>query len=122
MISASPYVVVDDVKASLDYYQNIFGGDTKILNENAGAIMHAELHIGNSLIHFSSSYGGRTPKGENEKIILQLESADEMRKIYETLKTDGQATVELQETFFGALHGQVTDNKNNITWVMNYFK
>lgn len=34
MISVSPYIVVEDVKESLQYYQGIFGGDIQILNEH----------------------------------------------------------------------------------------
>lgn len=121
MISASPYVVVDNIKESLDYYQSILGGETKILNEHQGKVLHAQLHLGNSLIHFSDSYG-RIPKGENVRIILLLESEEEIRRIYGALQADGDIVVELQDTFFGALHGQVTDRKNKITWVLNYFK
>lgn len=121
MKSASPFVVVDNVKESLDFYQGIFGGEIKILNEHAGKVMHAELHLGNTLIHFSDPFG-RIPKGENVKIILQAESEDEMRRVYDSLKAVGEVTVELQDTFFGALHGQVVDNKNHICWVLNYFK
>lgn len=122
MISASPFVVVDNCKESLDYYQNIFGGEVKILNEHQGKVMHAELHLGKSLIHFSDSFNGRVQKGENVKIILLLESEDEFNKLYDTLQQDGEVAVEKQSTFFGALHGQVIDNKNRICWVMNYFK
>ncbi|UUZ82463.1 VOC family protein [Paenibacillus sp. P26] len=121
MKSASPYVIIENVKESIEYYQSVFGGEIKILNEHAGKVLHAELHLGASLIHFSDPYG-RTPNNENVKIMIQFDSEEEIRKAYDTLKADGQVTVELQDTFFGALHGQVTDNRNNIGWVLNYFK
>ncbi|PSA91282.1 hypothetical protein C6370_17145 [Bacillus atrophaeus] len=121
MKSASPFVVVDNCKESVEYYQSIFGGDIKILNKHEGKIMHAELHLGSSLIHFSDTFG-RIPKAENVKIILQLESEEEIRETYDSLLQDGEVTVELQDTFFNAIHGQVTDNKNCICWVLNYMK
>ncbi|MCG8397653.1 VOC family protein [Bacillus atrophaeus] len=122
MKSASPFVVVDNCKESVEYYQSIFGGgDIKILNKHEGKIMHAELHLGSSLIHFSDTFG-RIPKAENVKIILQLESEEEIRETYDLLLQDGEVTVELQDTFFNAIHGQVTDNKNGICWVLNYMK
>ena len=121
MKSASPYVIVDKVKETVEYYQRIFGGDIKILNEHAGKVLHAELHLGSSLIHFSDPFG-KTPASGNVKIIMQFENEDEIRSVYDALKADGQVTVELQDTFFGALHGQVTDNMNHIGWVLNYFK
>ena len=119
--SVSPYVIVEDVASSVEYYQRVFGGDVKILNKQDGTVMHAELHLGDSLIHFSATYG-RQPVSENVKLIVQCESEDEIRTTYETLKADGEVTVELQDTFFGALHGQVVDHRNRICFILNYFK
>ncbi|WNS42250.1 VOC family protein [Paenibacillus sp. MMS20-IR301] len=121
MISASPYVIIQNVQESVEYYKSVFGGEIKVLNEHNGKLLHAELHLGQTLIHFSDDYG-RGAKTENVSIILSLGSEEQLRGIYEQLTSDGgQATVELQKTFFGALHGQVTDSKNGITWVMNCF-
>ena len=121
MISASPYVIIENVKESIQYYQSVFGGDVKILNEHEGKVMHAELVLGQSLIHFSDDYG-RGAKTENVSIILQMDSEDEAQRIYDQLIADGGVVlVQMRKTFFGALHGQVADSKNGITWVLNYF-
>ena len=121
MISASPYVIIENVKESIQYYQSVFGGDVKILNEHEGKVMHAELVLGQSLIHFSDDYG-RGAKTDNVSIILQMDSEDEAQRIYDQLIADGGVVlVEMRKTFFGALHGQVADSKNGITWVLNYF-
>ncbi|MCL6605892.1 MAG: VOC family protein [Paenibacillus sp.] len=121
MISVSPYIVVDQVQESVEYYQSIFGGEIKVLNEHNGKLLHAELHIGQTLIHFADPFG-RTPKGENVRLIMQLDNEDETRNIYDRLIADGgEVVVELQNTFFGALHGQVADKMNGIIWVMNCF-
>jgi len=121
MISASPYIIIENVQESVEYYQSVFGGEIKVLNEHKGKLLHAELHLGQTLIHFSDDYG-KGAKTENVSIILGLDSEEQLRAIYERLTSDGgQAVVELQKTFFGALHGQVADSRNGITWVMNYF-
>ncbi|GAA4712497.1 VOC family protein [Brevibacillus fulvus] len=121
MKQASPYLIVANVKDSLSYYHAVFGGEIKILQEHAGKILHAELHLGDSILHFSDSYG-REPEAKQAKIMLQCDSEQEIRSIYEALKKEGEVTVELQDTFFGALHGQVTDKLNGIGWVLNFFK
>ncbi|MBD0383797.1 VOC family protein [Paenibacillus sedimenti] len=121
MKSANPFVVVNNCEEAIHYYRQIFGGDIKILNNHGGKILHAELHINGSMIHFSDSYGQNYAAGQNTKIILQFESEEEIRNVFETLLADGDATIDLQDTFFGALHGQVTD-KYGIGWVMNYFR
>ena len=121
MISVSPYIVLDDVKESLQYYQGIFGGDIHILNEHQDRVLHAELHLGESLLHFSDTFG-RTPKPEHLRLIMQFDNEEELKAVYEALEADGDVLVELQDTFFGALHGQVQDRKNGLIWVLNYMK
>ncbi|UQZ34176.1 hypothetical protein C2I18_11935 [Paenibacillus sp. PK3_47] len=121
MISAGPYVIIENVRESVEYYQSIFGGEVKVLNEHQGKLLHAELWLGQNPIHFSDDYG-KGAKTDNVSIILTLDNEDQLRGIYDRLIADGgKAAVELQKTFFGALHGQVTDGRNRITWVMNCF-
>ncbi|MCC3379019.1 VOC family protein [Paenibacillus farraposensis] len=121
MKSASPYIIVNDVQQTVDYYQSVLGGEIKVLNKQEGKFLHAELHLGNSLIHFSDSYG-KPLKAQHVQIILDCESEEELKRAYHAFAEKGTITVELQDTFFGALHGQVTDHLNQIEWVMNYFK
>ncbi|WP_410512909.1 hypothetical protein PaeBR_23720 [Paenibacillus sp. BR2-3] len=53
---------------------------------------------------------------------MQFNNEEETRNIYNKIGADGgQVLVELQNTFFGALHGQVADSKNGIIWVLNCF-
>ncbi|MEK3790342.1 VOC family protein [Paenibacillus sp. FSL R7-0204] len=70
----------------------------------------------------SASPYGKGRQTAQVSILLTLDHEDELRTIYDKLAADGgQVMVELQKTFFGALHGQVSDGKNGITWVMNCF-
>lgn len=121
MIKAYPYILVDNVKETVEYYQSKIGGEIKVLNQQDGKYLHAELLLGNSPLHFSDTYG-KQPTSQNNKIMLQFDTEDELRQVYDAIKEDGEVVIELQDTFFGALHGQVMDNKNKITWVMNCFK
>lgn len=99
MISASPYVIIENVRESVEYYQSVFGGEIKVLNEHNGKLLHADLQLGQSLIHFSDDYG-RGAKTENVSIIMALESEEELRGIYGRLADDGgKVQVELQNTF-----------------------
>ncbi|WP_053365255.1 VOC family protein [Bacillus sp. FJAT-27245] len=122
MRSASPYVLVDNCQEAIEYYQGILGGEVKVLNEHAGNLLHAELHFGNgSYIHFAFKFKQEPVPGDMVKIILTFDTEDEMRNAYTSLSEEGKVTVEIQDTFFGALHAQVTD-KYGVNWVMNYFK
>lgn len=129
MKSANPYLFIGNCKEKLEYYQNLLGGEIKnvqlsdgieMFKGQEGKILHAELHLGESVIHFSDIFGS-VNKGDNVKITLEFESEDEMRKVYNSLIVDGHASVELQETFWGALHANITD-KNGIGWLLNFQK
>lgn len=124
MRSASPFVMVENCKEAVEYYQGVFGGEIRVLFKQGGdQWMHAELHVGGGKLHFADMRGKAVHSGAGEqvKIILDLESEQEMRDIFEALSAGGDVTVPLQDTFFGALHGEVTD-KRGIGWVMNYFR
>lgn len=129
MKSANPYIFIGNCREKVEYYQNLFGGQIKnvqlsdgieMFKGQEGKILHAELHLGKSVIHFSDIFGS-VNKGDNVKITLEFESEDEMRRVYNSLIVDGHASVELQETFWGALHANVTD-KNGIGWLLNFQK
>ncbi|ALP36329.1 hypothetical protein E4V51_02490 [Paenibacillus sp. 28ISP30-2] len=121
MRSASPFVIVNDVQQTVDYYQSVLGGEIKVLNKQEDKLLHAELHLGSSHIHFSDSYG-KPLRAQHVQIILDFDSEEELKQAYHALAEKGAVDVELQDTFFGALHGEVTDHLNHIGWVMNYFK
>jgi PhnB protein len=127
MISASTYIFIEDCKENLEYYQGIFGGEIKnvqltdeveMFKEHKGKVLHAELHLGESVIHFSDVFGSVT-LGNNVKVSLEFEKEVDIRRVYNSLLVNGYASVELQDTFWGALHGNVTD-KNGIGWILNF--
>jgi len=66
--------------------------------------------------YYQSIFGGEIK--DNVKITIEFDTEDEIRKVYDSLKKDGQAILELQKTFWGALHANVTD-KYGIGWILN---
>ena len=121
MKSASPYVFVDNCLEVIEYYRSQFGGEiTNIQKSNDGKCLHAELHLGNSIIHFSDTCG-KTNKGDNVRISLECESEDEIRRVYDSLSKSGKITAPLQVTFWGAIHANVVD-RFGIGWLLNYQK
>jgi PhnB protein len=121
MKSASPYVFIDNCQNVMEYYQSIFGGDiTNIQNKDDGRCLHAELHLGDSIIHFSDTFG-KILEGDNVRITLECESEEEIRKVYDAVINEGKITAPLQDTFWGAIHANVVD-KFGIGWLLNYQK
>ncbi|HEY2421629.1 MAG TPA: VOC family protein [Neobacillus sp.] len=121
MKSANPYVFVDNCEEVMDFYQSLFGGElTNIQKSDDGKCLHAELHLGNSIIHFSDTYSETHP-GDNVRITLECESEEEIRSVYDSLSKEGKITLELQDTFWGAIHANIVD-RFGIGWLLNYQK
>jgi PhnB protein len=83
-------------------------------------VMHARLNIDGSNVMFSDTFPGQPfVEGTNITLALISKDIDEIKSWYEQLKEGGTVGMELQETFWSKLYGQVTD-KYGIHWQLNY--
>jgi len=122
MKKVSPFVAVDDCKEALERYRTAFGGEVRILMEQAGRVMQAELHLGNAMIHFADSAMAKpSSKGDHVKIMVEFDSEEALRRAYERLSADGQIHVPAHQTHFGAVLASVTDG-NGIGWILKYVR
>ena len=121
MKSASPYIFVENCLEIIEYYRNILGGEIRNTQQSEdGKCLHAELIVGESVIHFSDDFG-KTKKGDNVRVSIECDSDEEIRRIYNDLSVSGDVTVELQETSWGALHANLID-QFGVGWLLNYQK
>lgn len=126
-----PHVTVDNCKEALDFYQSIFGGEVKntqladgieMFKGHEGKYIHAELHINESCsLYLVDVFTDNLIKGNNIVLSLDIESEEEINKLYEALADGGKVTMELQDTFWGARYGKVID-RYGIEWELNFFK
>ncbi|MFT4414503.1 VOC family protein [Fredinandcohnia humi] len=83
-------------------------------------VMHARLTIDGSNVMFSDTFPGQPfVLGNNVTLALISKNMDDLKSWYEQLKDGGTVGMELQETFWSKLYGQVTD-KFGIHWQLNY--
>ncbi|MEH7224112.1 VOC family protein [Bacillus sp. JJ1566] len=83
-------------------------------------VLHARLNIDGSNIMFSDNFPGQPfVEGNNVTLALISKNMDDLKSWYEQLKDGGTVEMELQETFWSKLYGQVTD-KFGIHWQINY--
>ncbi|WP_223701655.1 VOC family protein [Sutcliffiella deserti] len=83
-------------------------------------VMHTRLNIDGSNVMFSDTFSGQEfVIGNNITLALVSKNKDELKSWYEQLKEGGKIDMELQETFWSKLYGQVTD-KFGIHWQLNY--
>lgn len=128
MKSIIPEIYVNDCKAVLEYYKDVFGGEIKnvqmadgkeMFKGFEGKIIHSELHINPECVLYLVDILGENKTADNANLVLGLESEEEINRIYSELSKTGAVKFELQKTFWGAYHAVVTDCYGN-TWGLNY--
>jgi PhnB protein len=131
---AIPYFTFGgNAREALDYYKDIFEGEIINLQTFGDAdyptppemndrIMHAQLKKGNLLIMMSDSFSAHNLiVGNNISLALELQSEEEIQKLYDQLSEKGSVLMELQDTFWGAKFAKVKD-RFGITWDLNHQK
>lgn len=122
MPKASPFVAVDDCKEALERYRAAFGGDVRVLMEQAGRVMQAELHLGDTMIHLADAVMAKPAvRGDQVKVMVEFDSEEALRRAYESLSADGQVLVPAHDTNFGAVLASVTD-WNGTGWILKYVR
>lgn len=83
-------------------------------------ILHATLINGPLVIMGSDIVNDQgLIKGNAVSLLLNCSSMDEITACYEALSSGGQATHPLENTFWGAVFGDLTDKYGN-RWLLNF--
>jgi len=139
MSSVSIYLnFAKETEEAFLFYETVFGtkiseinrfgemppqeGAPAIPDEVKNLVMHASMPIVGGHVLMSSdapeSFGFELNKGNNMHIMLNTESREETKRIFDVLKQGGVVGQELQDTFWGAYYGSLTD-KFGIQWMFN---
>lgn len=122
MIMASPFVVVDNNKEELKYYQSILGGEIVVLRKQGEEVLNAELRLGGSKITFADSLAAQPDlKGDYVRVFLRIEKEEDFRQVYSELAAGGNIIREAYEAPFNGLLATVTD-RNGVCWVLSHYR
>lgn len=129
-----------NTEEAFNFYKIVFGGDFRggirryseipaaegmpaITEQDKNLVMHVELVItGGHLLMGTDAHesmGFKITPGNNVHINLEPDSKEENKRLFEALSEGGTVTMELQDTFWGAYFGSVTD-KFGIHWTCNF--
>src|SRR5262245_49383101 len=87
--------------------------------ENKDRIMHAVLRIGAGVLMLSDSQPSQpVTAGTNASVTLDFDDPNDMARKFEALSAGGKITMPLQDTFWGAKFGMLTD-AHGISWMFN---
>lgn len=112
--SITPYLIVDDGAAALDFYQRAFGAKEAVRMEMPGGkVGHAEIRIGNSVVMLAGEHpqmGSRSPKtigGTPVSVLIYTEDADALTA--QAAAAGATITRPIADQFYGDRMSTVTD-------------
>ncbi|CAD7797223.1 hypothetical protein CHRY9390_00131 [Chryseobacterium aquaeductus] len=125
-------------RQAFEFYKSVFGGEfpyigtfgemppqdgKELPQEDKDKIMHVSLPISQETMLMGSDTGGEWSsnfkEGNNFSISINADSKEEADKLFNGLSQDGQITMPLADTFWGAYFGMFTD-QFGINWMVNY--
>jgi PhnB protein len=84
------------------------------------SILHSTLTKGNLVLMGSDMVGEKgLLKGNAVSLMLNCSSEEEIKSCYKKLSKGGEATHPLENTFWGALFGDLVDKYGN-HWLLNF--
>lgn len=112
--SATPYLIVKGAAEAIDFYERAFGA-TELLRmaDRQGAIAHAEIKIGDSVIMLADEnpnvgyVGPRSLGGSTVSILLYVADVDDMFE--RALKVGARAQRPVANQFYGDRSGTLED-------------
>jgi PhnB protein len=129
-----------NTEEAFNFYRSVFGGDftsggiarlgdvppsddmPPIAEEDKNLVMHIELPIvgGHILMGTDApeSMGFKVNFGNNVHINLEPDTRAEAKKLFGALSAGGKVTMDLQDMFWGAYYGSLTD-KFGVHWMVN---
>ncbi|MGO4549142.1 VOC family protein [Paenibacillus sp. 2TAB23] len=119
---AYPFIVVDNCKEEVKYYQSVFGGEIVILRKQGEEVLNADLNVGDAVLKFADTQAAKPAlKGDYVRVFLKLETEEIFRKIYGEFSASGTINTEMYEAPFNGLLAIVTD-RNGVCWVLSFYR
>ncbi len=119
-----------DCREALEFYKEALGGEIKSIQTYGEAnmakeeaqqdkILHAEFQAEDIFLMAADGMHGQTvSNGNNISLSINLNSEEEQSKIFNKLAEGGQVTMPLEDTFWGARFGMLTD-RFGTNWMLN---
>jgi uncharacterized glyoxalase superfamily protein PhnB len=112
--TVTPYLVVPDVAAELDFLERAFGAEVTFKMQGPdGSVSHAEARVGTSMVML----GGSSDKWTPMPCMLYLYVEDVDAAYARAVAAGGESIMEPADQFYGDRNGGVRDAFGNQWWV-----
>lgn len=111
----TPYLVVDDAKAAIEFYQKALGAEVvSVANvPDSDKVMNAQLRIGDSMLMLNDEFpdwGSVGPKNiGGSAVTIHVNSQDIDNDFQRAIDAGGEVTMPLADMFWGDRYGSFTD-------------
>ena len=111
--SVTPYLIVDDAKAAIDFYTRAFGAKEKFRLPMGERIGHAEILIGDSHVMLADEFpdmghlGPKNRGGTTVSLMVYVEDVDSAFR--QAIEAGGQQERPVENQFWGDRMGTLTD-------------
>lgn len=131
MKDITPYLTFNgNCRQAMTFYKDILGGDLELMDfasspmevpdEAKNNIMHAILTSnGVTLMASDTMPNQAVTNGNSVSLSINCQSVDEINHLFNSLSDGGEITMPLEDTFWGARFGMLTD-KFGTCWMFNY--
>jgi PhnB protein len=132
----TPYIIFSgNCEEALEFYEKAIGGQIKDLMRFEGSpaenmssdkqkVMHSHFVVDGNLLFMASDNGTGGSEGANGGLVhlsLNFTDAGRIQQVFAALSDGGRVTMPLQDTFWGATFGMLTD-QFGVNWMFNYDK
>lgn len=115
----SPYLIVDDVEAQIEFVKKVFGAEVIEAPKMNGKVFHAELKIGDSVVMIGQAQSPEWPAMQGNTYIY----VEDVQKIYDAgLKHGGTSVMAPTEMPWGNIDSAFDDPQHNRWWVARLTK
>ena len=117
--TVTPYIVVEDAAGLIDFMGKAFGGKERMRMEGEdGAIMHAEVEIGDSVVMIGGASGAFPPK--TAMLHLYVPNVDALYE--QAINAGAESKREPADQEYGDRSAGVQDRWGNEWWLATHIK
>jgi len=121
--TATPYLIVKDAAAAIEFYKNAFGAsELERITDDSGAIRHAEIKIGDSPFmmteetpSFPDYLSPESRGGTPVHIYLYVEDVDRVQA--RAISAGAKELMPVKDQFYGDRSGGVTDPFGHVWYI-----
>ena len=118
--SLTPYLMVRDADASIEFYKKAFGAElpSPAMKGPDGKVAHAEMKIGDSRLMLGANFGKAPAPTDAMHLYLYVPDADATFK--KALAAGAKSSVEMTDQFYGDRSGAVKDPDGHTWWIATH--